>query len=325
MFKLIRYQNLLFVVLIQLLVYGGIIIPTLASYVLPDCLSVTQIISLVISTVCITAGGYVINDYFDVKIDRINRPGKVLIGSALPKEQAMRFYQVLTLFGILFGLYLAFTLRSMTLGFVYIVVPGMLWFYSSSYKRMLLVGNIIVAFCSALVPLLPMLAMQKVLENNWGDVVYDTPLIKELYTWVGVIAVFAFVWTLIREIIKDIQDVMGDRELECHTVPVVWGETGARILVIVLTILADVALVWLATKVNLGITPALTLKYAVWGIVVPSVCLIGILLRKDASAPRQASMLCKFIMLIGTLYCLIYNFLMAQQYDVSLLGLFKLA
>ncbi|MDO4190280.1 MAG: geranylgeranylglycerol-phosphate geranylgeranyltransferase [Bacteroidales bacterium] len=325
MLRLIRYKNLIFTALLQLLVYGCIILPTLQSYQFDESLGIVKLLTLVLSTVFITAGGYVINDYFDLKIDRINRPDKVIVGTLITKEQTMKLYQALTITGIALGIYLAFSLKSITLGFIYIVVPGMLWFYSSSYKRMLIVGNLIVAFCAALVPLMPMLAMQQILETNWSSDIYNTPIIRELYTFVGVIAIFAFLWTFIREIIKDMQDVYGDRELECHTIPVVWGGKTARIIVIALIVITCALLIWLSTKADIGHNTTLTLKYAVWGIVLPSVCLIGILLKNDLSAPRNASNLCKFIMLIGTCYCIVYNIMMAQGYDVTLFGLFKLA
>ena len=168
MLQLVRYKNLLFTAVLQLLIYAAVILPTLQSYQLDDVMGYTKVIALILSTVLITAGGYVINDYFDVKIDRINRPDRVIVGNTIPKEEVMKIYQGLTIAGIALGIYLSYAIHSITLGFIYIVVPGMLWFYSSSYKRMLIVGNLIVALCSALVPLLPMLAMQRVLVNNWG-------------------------------------------------------------------------------------------------------------------------------------------------------------
>ncbi len=325
MLQLIRYKNLIFTAVLQLLVYASLILPTLQSYQMEDTMGYTKLIALILSTVLITAGGYVINDYFDVKIDRINRPDRVIVGNTIPKEEVMKMYQALTVVGIALGLYLSYAIHSITLGFIYIVVPGMLWFYSSSYKRMLLVGNLIVALCSALVPLLPMLAMQRVLVNNWGDAILGTPILRDLYIVVGAIALFAFLWTLIREVIKDIQDIYGDRELECHTIPVVWGEKNARIFVIVLSMLTCGLVVWLAYKANIAQNATMTLRYAIFGIVFPTVCLIGILIKNDRAAARNASNLCKFIMVVGMLYCLVYNYMMAQGYGVNLLGLFKLA
>ena len=325
MLQLVRYKNLLFTAVLQLLIYAAVILPTLQSYQLDDVMGYTKVIALILSTVFITAGGYVINDYFDVKIDRINRPDRVIVGNTIPKEEVMKIYQGLTIAGIALGIYLSYAIHSITLGFIYIVVPGMLWFYSSSYKRMLIVGNLIVALCSALVPLLPMLAMQRVLVNNWGDAILGTPILRDLYIIVGAISLFAFLWTLIREVIKDIQDVYGDRELECHTIPVVWGEKGARILVIGLSVLTCARLIGLSYKAYIAHNATMTLRYAIFGVAFPAICLIGILLKNDRSAARNASNLCKFIMVIGMLYCLVYNYLMAQGYGVNILGLFKLA
>ncbi len=151
MLKLIRYKNLIFIALIQWLITYSLIQPILLQYGLP-LITPWWITALIISsTVIIAAAGYVINDYFDLKIDRINKPNKVVIGDIISKKQAVRLYQVLTVIGILLGLIASFELKNYTMGFIYIMVPGILWFYSASYKRQFLLGNFMVAILAALV------------------------------------------------------------------------------------------------------------------------------------------------------------------------------
>ena len=128
MHKLIRYKNLLFIIAIQLLMAKAIIMPTLAMFNLYTLTPLWMLLCVILATVLIAAGGYVINDYFDLKIDRLNRPDRVLIGTIIEKPTAMRLYQVLTGLGVLIGLVVAVMLRNTTLGLIFVVVPGMLWF-----------------------------------------------------------------------------------------------------------------------------------------------------------------------------------------------------
>ena len=96
-------------------------------------------------TILIAAGGYVINDYFDIKIDRINRPEQLIITQYISKPAAMRLSISLSGVGAACGLASAWILHSGTIAILFIIIPGLLWFYSSSYKRLLIIGNIIIA------------------------------------------------------------------------------------------------------------------------------------------------------------------------------------
>ena len=126
-------------------IYTAIISPIFDKYGLTTLLPAFAFWLMVLATVLIAAGGYVINDYFDLKIDRINRPESVVIGERLSKQSAMRLYIALTGVGVLIGIVLAVWLKNISLGFIFVIVPGMLWFYSSTYKRQFLIGNVIVS------------------------------------------------------------------------------------------------------------------------------------------------------------------------------------
>lgn len=246
-----------------------------------------------------------INDYFDVKIDRINRPEYLVVTRAVSKDQAMRLFQVLTVVGVLMGVAVAILLRSMTLGLVYVVVPGLLWFYSSSYKRQFIIGNVIVAFSAALVPMLIAFANISYLKYHYGDVVQYSPAIHDLYIWLGGFAIFAFLCTWIREILKDMQDQIGDRELECHTMPIRMGEIPTKVFVTVLVLLTIGMIAWLAFSLLPfpHVWGSLSVRYVVLGLLVPLVCLIWLLwAAKIPSDYRTTQLLMKFIMFLGTLY-----------------------
>ncbi len=321
--SLVRWKNLIFVALIQLLITFCLAAPTLAMYHVPMLTPWWILLLVVVGTVCVAAGGYVVNDYFDLKIDRINRPDKVLIGNAITKKTAMRLYQILTAVGVVSGLAAAIALRSWTVGLIFVIVPGMLWFYSASYKRQFLVGNVIVAMAAALVPLLPIIVECGLITERYGDLIRETPVVATLFGWGCGFALFAFLWTLVREIIKDMEDEYGDRELECRTVPIVCGQKWTKIAITALVLLIDALLAYFVVrKIVLPGDPSVTLRYFLVGIVAPSLCLIGVLWSKSCTAYHNASTLCKFIMVVGTLYCLVYNFLIAKAFHLALFGVF---
>lgn len=323
--KLVRYKNLVFIIAIQWLMTACVIAPTLAMFHVPVHTTWWMQLLIIAATTLIAAGGYVVNDYFDLKIDRINRPDKVIVGNSIDKRTAMRLYQGTTVAGVIIGLAAAIVLRSWTIGMVFVIVPGMLWFYSASYKRQFLVGNIIVALSTALVPLLPFIVECGLLSDNYNFLIRETPILKTLYGWGCGFALFALLWTMIREIVKDLQDEYGDREMECRTVPIICGTIWTKIIVTALIFLADALLAYLITaKLTIPGDASTTFRYFLVGIVAPSICLLVILWSNSCSAYRNASALCKFIMVVGVLYAVVYHFLIAKAFGLPFLGIFHI-
>ena len=320
--QLIRYKNLLFIALIQILMQQLIIVSILQKYGFSTVNSSSFLYLLVISTVLIAAGGYVLNDYFDVKIDTINHPEKLLVGKLIPKQQVMLIYQGLTTVGFLIGLLLSYLNRSLTLALVYIAVTGLLWFYSASYKRQFLIGNLVVSVLAALTILIVGILGMAQLKLLYSDLLYETPLPQEIYAWIGGFAIFSFLTTWIREIIKDMEDEHGDRESECRSIPIVWGFGKSKIIVISL-IFITISLLLLANSLYIPFEGNLTLKYIIFGIIFPFILLVFLLVKaKNTVEYNQCSQLTKVIMLVGVLYSLIFYFLMAKTYGLLLFNLF---
>lgn len=253
---------------------------------------------ITLATVCIAAGGYVINDYFDVKIDRINRPDQLIVTRTIDKERAMNLFIGLTAVGIALGIAAAVVVRSMQLGIIFILIPGLLWFYSSAYKRQFMVGNLIIALCAALVPLLISIAYSGYLTAA------NTTLNSILMVWIGAFAIFAFLTTWVREIVKDLQDQMGDRELECHTLAVVWGEKKTKIFATVIIAITAALAIYIGLRVPFDHSwQNLSSRYIVFGMLVPMACELVLLWRARISSEyKNAQTLMKFIMLLGVLY-----------------------
>jgi 4-hydroxybenzoate polyprenyltransferase len=193
---------------------------------------------LVLSTVLIAAAGNIINDYFDTRIDRINKPGEVIVGRTVKRRVAMTTHLVLSAVGLVLGAFVAWRSGQ----FKWVLIPafaiGALWSYSTYYKRQLIIGNGLVATLTALVPLtvglyeIPMLqrwfADPPVIVLPNGEQYLMEASVQELWYFTLIYTAFAFVSTLVRELQKDMADVRGDEAEGCRTVPIVWGMKWAR-------------------------------------------------------------------------------------------------
>lgn len=310
--RLVRWSNLLFLGALVWIMEKWVAVPVLNEARYGEILPWHITLLIMLAVVLIAAGGYVINDYFDVKIDRINRPDDVIVTRTMSKPTAVRLSVALSSIGFLCGLVAAILLRSMTIGIIMIIAPGLLWFYSSSYKRLLIIGNVTVALLASAVPLLIAFANNaqlKIMHSNDPSIMPFTPSYN-IYAWLGGFALFAFLLTWIREIIKDLQDQMGDRELECHTLPIVWGEKWTKVFVTVLIVitLALVGHIWYHLLPFPAVWNTLSTRYIVFGILIPLLCAIWLLwAAKIPSDYKTCQQVIKFIMLLGMLYsiCLV--------------------
>ena len=195
--RLIRVQNLLIVVLTQVLARVCLVGSTTD---IMRSLADSRLWLLSLSTVCIAAAGYIINDYFDVKIDLINKPERVVIGRYLKRRVAMGIHQALNVLGCLIGLYL-----SRWVFVADVLSVSLLWFYSAQFKRQPIIGNVVISLLTAL----SLIVLAIYYRQNTGIIL--------------IYAFFSFGISLIREIIKDMQDIRGDARFGCRTLPIVWG------------------------------------------------------------------------------------------------------
>ena len=303
--RLVRWSNLLFLAALIWLMEKWVTVPILDQAAFGEQLPGYILLLIMLATVFIAAGGYVINDYFDVKIDRINRPDELIVTRSISKPSAMRLSMALSGTGIICGIAAAGMLRSWTLGILFVIIPGLLWFYSSSYKRLFMVGNLIIALLAGVAPMVVAMANVAILQLRYGTILAYTTLPHDIYAWVGGFALFAFLLTWIREIIKDMQDQMGDRELECHSMPVVWGEKWTKVFVtglIVLTIALVGHLWYHVLPFPIGWS-SLSTRYIALGIVTPMICTLWLLwAAKIPSDYKTCQQVVKFTMLIGMLY-----------------------
>ncbi|MBQ7382403.1 MAG: geranylgeranylglycerol-phosphate geranylgeranyltransferase [Paludibacteraceae bacterium] len=303
--RLVRWSNLLFLGALVWVMEKWVAVPILNAAAYGEQMPWYILLLLEIAVILIAAGGYVINDYFDVKIDRINRPDAVIVTRTISKPAAMRLSICLSAAGAACGILEAILLRSMTIGILFVIVPGLLWFYSSSYKRLFMIGNLTIALLAAVTPMLVAMTNVAILQLRFETILPYISLPHDLYAWLGGFALFAFLLTWIREIIKDMQDQMGDRELECHSMPVVWGDLWTKVFVTALIVLtlAIIGHIWYhLLPFPIGWT-SLSTRYIALGIVVPLLSAIWLLWSaKIPSDYKSCQQVIKFAMLIGMLY-----------------------
>ena len=189
-------------------------------------LSSVVLLKLILSTLCIAAAGYLINDYYDVKIDYINKPDRVVIGRELGRRQVILTHTILSSIGILLGFSI-----SWVAGLSCIITAFLLWLYSNNLKRMPLVGNLVVA---ALV---------------WFSLYYITFPFSVNNKLIIAFAGFAGLTTLIREIIKDMEDIKGDEAFGCKTLPIVLGIAYTKLVLLPLNILLLLVLFFMSQEV----------------------------------------------------------------------------
>ena len=311
--RLVRWSNLLFLAALVWVMEKWVATPILVKAAFGEQLPGYMLLLIILATVLIAAGGYVINDYFDVKIDRINRPDEVIVTRSISKPAAMRLSMILSGIGIACGIAVAVLLKSLTIGILFVLIPGLLWFYSSSYKRLFMIGNLIIALLAGVTPIVVAMTNVAVLQLRYETILPYTTLVHDIYAWLGGFALFAFLLTWIREIIKDMQDQMGDRELECHSMPVVWGEKWTKVFVtgLIVITLAIIGHLWWHILPFPTAWTNLSTRYIALGIVTPLLCSVWLLWSaKIPSDYKVCQQVVKFTMLIGMLYsiCIVRGF-----------------
>ncbi len=224
------------------------------------------------STVLIAAAGYIINDYYDVKIDLLNKPDRVVVGSIIRRRMALLFNFLLNVLAMLIGFWLSWKIA--VINFICIFL---LWWYSNLLKRLPFVGNFTIALLTG--------------ATVWIVAFYYNQHYEEIYIY----ASFAFFITLVREVIKDMEDVKGDEAFGCKTLPIIWGIPRTKILVyaLVAAFIANLAVSFFF--LNRGIVAFLTSI-----IFFPIAWLIIRLYYADRRKHfRYLSRWVKFIMLLG--------------------------
>lgn len=232
--RLIRLPNLLLIAFAQCIVRFGLIAPFEADITL----SSLGFSFIVLATVLIAAGGYIINDVYDINADKINRPNTRVVGVHIKEQQAKLLYFVLTFSGVGLGFVLS-NMIGIPLYFLYFLVTALLlYIYARRLKRIGVIGNILVSLLVGLSIIIVGIfeLFPAMTSSNEYDQMFVFYIIQQL-------AFFAFYMTLIRELVKDIQDIQGDHVARYKTLPILLGaartaKTTAILVLVLLTLVA---------------------------------------------------------------------------------------
>lgn len=301
--RLIRWPNLVFIVITQCLfewsIYGRV-------YPLNNTAAFSSsFILLVLASVLIAAAGYIINDYFDQNIDQVNKPEKMVVNVIINRRWVIFWHMTLSLAGLFFTALALPIQRYWHLVLGNLAAILLLWLYSTNFKKQLLIGNILISLLTAWVILILFFAkyplvMQEMLGLDHAKVRFFRLTI--LY------AAFAFIISLVREVVKDMEDIEGDQKYGCKTMPIVWGIRATKVFVAVWLVVLIAALLILQFYV-LGLGWWHSALYCLLCIIVP----LAVIAQKlyKAYTPQdyhRLSTLIKWVMFTGILSMVFFQF-----------------
>ena len=296
-FQLIRYKNLLMVLLTMILTKYALI----NSFISDPSLTSIDFIILSLSILFITAGGYIINDLYDIEADTINKPLKVYISKSISKKNAWFIYLLSSTLGVSLGIYLSIIKNIDFLSFYFFGTTLLLFLYSVLLKKQVFIVNL----CIYLLVTLPIYLLYKFDSNN----ITISNILQYFFLSIAVFyyMFFAFLTTMIREIIKDIEDINGDYIVKLKTLPILIGKTRARNISIFLSVVLLLFLFLVSSNYFIS------KKYFLGTIMLMiSIILVHFIFKSwNASTKKQfhyLSNLMKLIMFIGILSMTLFKF-----------------
>ncbi|WP_157208733.1 geranylgeranylglycerol-phosphate geranylgeranyltransferase [Mariniflexile maritimum] len=298
--NLIRWKNLLLIATVQLLIKYALLKP----FGVQTALSSLGISLLMLATLCIAAAGYIINDIFDVETDSINKPEKLIVGKSISEKTAYNLFFIFNMVGVGVGYYVSHLVNKDAFFSLFVIISVLLYVYASYLKQMLLVGNIIVAI---------LVALSLVIVGVFELLPTLTPLNRQTQLFFFKIllnyALFAFFINLLREIIKDMEDINGDYKAGMNTLPIAIGIERSAKVVFVLTIVLLFAVGYYV--VNVLYKNQIMVLYFLVFIMGPLLYLaIKMFSANTKKEFHQMSQVLKLVMLFGMGSLLFYLFLL---------------
>jgi 4-hydroxybenzoate polyprenyltransferase len=271
---------------------------------------------LVFGTLLIAGAGNIINDYFDIRPDRLNKHHKVIVGKYIKRRVAMGSHVILSTIGFFLSAYVALKYSIPWMLLFQVLAITLLWFYSASFKKTFILGNLIVAFLTACIPLIVIsFDIPAIYEvGNYSFPYFDAPFsnFKVVIVFTFVYAAFAFLLNLIREIVKDMADMRGDKEIDAQTMPLVLGLTTSKKIVNSLSLFTLLLLVYIQQTVQ---PDRITSIYLLLFIITPLI--LGIYHLKNAKNSKsflRVSSYIKFTMAGGLAYLFLFNYLLSNHF-----------
>lgn len=303
-FRIVRWQNLLFIAIAQMLFQYCILQPNLSSISQQPILHSWYFVLIMMASVFIAAAGNIINDYFDLNIDKINKPDKIVVDKYIARRWIIFWHLFFSLLGIMCSVYVAHKTNMLWIGLANCLCVLILFVYSASLKKKFLIGNIIIAALTAWVILILALPEYKILiiDANNVNAVYN-----KIFRLAILYASFSFIISVIREVVKDMEDIEGDRLNGCKTLPIVLGINATKTFVAVWLIVL-IALLVIAQIYVVQFGWWLSIVYSILLIIVPCINITKKLFAaQQASDFATLSKLIKYVMLTGILSMLFFK------------------
>lgn len=226
--RLIRIRTIAFAALTMYAMRYLVVLPMLEINGFELQMSSWAFMLVVIAVCCLISGAYVINDYFDTRTDRISGVREVLVGKTVSRRLAISLHTVLNIAAVGIAFYLGFAVGVWKIGILFLLVSGILWFYSSTYKKYFILGNVLVGFLASLIPVSAIIYEIPLLNMAYANILLETGTnFIYMFYWVFGFSWFIFLNSLMYEINKDIYTLEGDRENGTQTIPVKLGRKTA--------------------------------------------------------------------------------------------------
>ncbi|OZV69770.1 geranylgeranylglycerol-phosphate geranylgeranyltransferase [Winogradskyella aurantia] len=302
--NLIRWKNLALIALVQILVKYALLLPFFESHGVVTTLSPLAFFLLVFATVCIAAAGYIINDIYDIEADKVNKPHKVIINRYISEKKATYVFIGLNIIGVGLGFYLSNGIGQSGFFVIFFIASALLYLYSSYLKQLPIVGNITVSLMVALSILL--VGVFELLPTiNPSNRAVQITFFKIILDY----AVFAFSINLIRELVKDMEDIKGDYKVGLQTLPIVLGRNRANKIIFTLSLIPILAVIYYV--ITYLFKQVEVVGYFLLLVIGPLIY-ISIKLFSVEEKPEYShiSVMLKLVMLTGMLSMLLYPYIL---------------
>lgn len=258
-------------------------------------LSDIEFILLVAASVCIAAGGYVINNIMDQETDDFSKPENVIVGKHISEGMAYNIYVAFNIIGVGIGFYLSNIIQKPMFSAVFIVVAGTLYMYATSLKQNLLIGNIVVALLlSFSVIIIGIFDLYPITQES------NQLQMATLFSILLDYALFAFMINFIREIVKDMEDMDGDYNSGMSTLPIVLGKKRTAKIVFGLTFIPIALLIYYMNENLMEVQ--LVIFYLLLFVLAPLIYfLIKIWNAESKKDFKHLSLILKLVLLFGIL------------------------
>ncbi|MBO7481774.1 MAG: geranylgeranylglycerol-phosphate geranylgeranyltransferase [Bacteroidales bacterium] len=243
--RIIRWKNILVIALTMMAMRMLVIFPVFKLYGIDVMFPDWGFYMLMLATMLIAAGGYVINDYFDMHIDSVNRSKKMIVGVAMPRRKAIALHLWLSIFGLACGIAATVAAHRFWYIFIFIGAFVLLWIYSRDLKKSTFWGNLLIAMLSGIVPLLVAMTEYFAVADSisYWDICHINA-VKMAMQVIIFFSVFAFLFSLMREIVKDCEDIEGDKLNGVRSIPVKIGLKKTNVIISVLALISVFAVLF---------------------------------------------------------------------------------